>query len=226
MIGQPLRITDSGNPEGKRNMNRESLRAAMAEVSAIMTANRDYLIQLDQQNGDGDLGISMSDGYKAAAAYLASAEETDLGRLLMKASSVFNEAAPSSLGTITAFGFMGMAKALKGHEIVTLSELAAAFQAGIDEIMKKAGSKPGEKTILDAICPAVEALRNHSGEPADQAFAAASAAAASGSESTRAMRSVHGRAAYYGDKSIGLIDGGSVVGALLFKALADYAARA
>lgn len=197
----------------------------MAQISAIMTENRDYLIKLDQQNGDGDLGISMSDGYRAAAGYLASAEETDLGRLLLKASSVFNEAAPSSLGTITAFGFMGMAKALKGHETATLCETADAIQAGIAEIMKKAGSKPGEKTILDSLCPAVAALKAHCDETASQAFAAASAAADTGSESTRGMRSVHGRAAYYGDKSIGLIDGGSVVGALIFKALAEFAAR-
>lgn len=202
-------------------MNQASLRAAMAGISAVMTENRDYLIKLDQQNGDGDLGISMSDGYRAASEYLNGAEETDLGRLLMKAASVFNEKAPSSLGTITAFGFMGMAKALKGKTEITLCELADALQAGVAEIMKKAGSKPGEKTILDSLCPAIDTLKAQCEADARSAFQAASAAAAAGAESTRAMRSVHGRAAYYGDKSIGLIDGGSVVGALIFKGILD-----
>lgn len=205
-------------------MNAVSLREALACVSARMDENKDYLVELDAQNGDGDLGISMSGGYRAVAAFLAQTQETDLGRLLMQSSKVFNEAAPSSLGTITAFGLMGMAKALKGKTQADLSETAAALEAGVRMIMEKAGSKPGEKTILDALCPGVQALREAADaqkEPS-AAFAAAARAASEGSEKTREMRSVHGRAAYYGDKSIGMLDGGSVVGSLLFAALADY----
>ncbi|MEG0215227.1 MAG: DAK2 domain-containing protein, partial [Hungatella sp.] len=87
-----------------------------------------------------------------------------------------------------------------------------------------AKSKPGEKTILDALCPAVEVLKANSAKSAKEAFDAAAKAASEGSEKTKAMRSVHGRAAYYGDKSIGILDGGSVVGKLLFTAIADYLA--
>lgn len=202
-------------------MDRSALTRAFSGISAVMDANKDYLIQLDQQNGDGDLGISMSDGYRAVSAYLASAEEADLGRLLMKSASLFNEAAPSSLGTITSFGLMGMAKALKGKTEVTLCEMAEAISAGVNEIMNKAKSKPGEKTILDALVPASEALKAYCGEGGQAAFQAAAEAARAGSESTRGMRSVHGRAAYYGDKSIGILDGGSVVGALIFKGILD-----
>ena len=90
------------------------------------------------------------------------------------------------------------------------------MDAGLKMIMDKANSKPGEKTILDALHPAIEALKAHANEDAKTAFAAAAAAAAEGSESTKQMRSVHGRAAYYGDKSIGMLDGGSVVGKLIF----------
>jgi dihydroxyacetone kinase len=88
--------------------------------------------------------------------------------------------------------------------------------------MEKAGSKPGEKTILDALCPAVEALQRECGDEPAKAFQIAAQAAAKGSESTRSMLSKHGRAAYYGEKSIGVIDGGSVVGKLIFEALASY----
>lgn len=200
-------------------MDRSALTQAFAAISRVMDENKDYLIRLDQQNGDGDLGISMSDGYRAVATWLAAAEETDLGRLLMKSASVFNEAAPSSLGTITSFGLLGMAKALKGRSEVTLCELADAMMAGVQEIMNKAKSKPGEKTILDALWPAVEALKAHCGEGAQTAFTFAGEAAQAGSEQTRQMRSVHGRAAYYGDKSIGILDGGSVAGALIFKGI-------
>lgn len=205
-------------------MNAASLRGALKSVSDIMAEKRQELIELDQQNGDGDLGISMSDGYKAVADYLAGAEETDLGKLFMKSSSVFNEAAPSSLGTIMSFGMMGMAKALKGKTDASLDELADALQAGLDLIMEKAKSKPGEKTVLDALHPAIVALKANVAAGSKAAFAAAATAAAEGSESTRNMRSVHGRAAYYGDKSIGLVDGGSVAGKYLFEGLNNYAA--
>ena len=199
-----------------------SLRRSFSSISAIMTKNRAYLIDLDSQNGDGDLGISMDNGYRAAASYLDAATESDLGRLFMGASKAFNEAAPSSLGTITAVALAGLAKTLKGLTSVDLAGLANAMQAGLSLIMEKAGAKPGEKTILDSLCPAVDSL-THSATTAESlssAFAKAAEAASVGSEATRQMRSVHGRAAYYGDKSIGILDGGSVVGKLLFEALA------
>jgi len=197
-------------------MKAQDVKQAMCAISALMTENRDYLIELDAQNGDGDLGLSMSGGFAAVVLYLESADEIDLGKLMMRCSGVFNEAAPSSLGTILSFGMIGMAKSLKGKTEASLAELADAFEAGTETIMARAGSKPGEKTILDALCPAVEALKAYRGDNQSEAFAAAYEAAAQGSESTKEMRSVHGRAAYYGDKSIGVLDGGSVVGKLIF----------
>ena len=144
-------------------MNYDSLKKIITGISDIMAENKDYLVSLDQQNGDGDLGISMASGYKAVKDYVDETDERDLGKLLMKCSSVFNEAAPSSLGTITSFGFMGMAKALKGKEEADLVECADALDAGLNKIMEKANSKPGEKTILDALYPAIEALKANAG---------------------------------------------------------------
>ena len=200
-------------------MNYDSLCKIITSISDIMTENKDYLVSLDQQNGDGDLGISMSSGYEAVKNYVIASEERDLGKILMKCSSVFNEAAPSSLGTITAFGFMGMAKALKGKEEATFAECADALDAGLNKIMEKAKSKPGEKTILDALYPAIEVLKNSDGSDKVAALKSAAAASAEGSEYTKNMKSVHGRAAYYAEKSIGTLDGGSVVGKLIFEAI-------
>lgn len=201
-------------------MNTASVKTGIEKISQIMTENKDYLIKLDQQNGDGDLGVSMSEGFAAAAAFVNGTQESDLGKMLMQAGSTFNEAAPSSLGTIISFAFMGMAKSLKGKQEADAAEFAQAVMAGVEKIMVKAGSKPGEKTILDAIYPAAQALLDHAEQGFDEALKAAAVAAAEGSEATRGMKSVHGRAAYYGEKSIGLLDGGSVVGKLIFEALA------
>ena len=203
-------------------MNGKTLAGALKSISDRISVNRDYLIELDQQNGDGDLGISMSAGFRAVVDYLAGTEETDLGRLLLKCGGVFNEAAPSSLGTILAMGMMGMAKVLKGKEEAALPEIVLALEGGIRSIMEKAKSRPGEKTILDALCPAVEVLKNTAGSDEPSAWEAALRAATEGSERTRAMKSVHGRAAYYDEKSIGILDGGSVVGKLIFQGIRDY----
>lgn len=201
-------------------LNYQSLCSAMQRIADTMSANRQYLIDLDQRNGDGDLGISMSDGYAAANAAINNSEERDLGKLFVTAGKAFNEAAPSSLGTITSLGMMGMAKALKGVETADVKLLGQALHAGVEKIMDRAGSKPGEKTILDALCPAIDAVAEHSEQGFEIALKAAARAAKEGAESTKQMKAVHGRAAYYGDKTLGLIDGGAEVGRLLFEALA------
>ncbi len=203
-------------------MDRKTLAEVFAAISGAMDENKEYLIELDQQNGDGDLGISMSSGFRAARSFLEGSEETDLGKLFMKCSSVFNEAAPSSLGTILSLGMMAIARQLKGMESADFRQMSQALDKALTHIMEKAGSKPGEKTILDALCPAVRVLLENQEKPAARAYALAALAAAEGSEATRQMKPVHGRAVYYGDKGIGLLDGGSVAGKLMIEAIARY----
>ena len=138
-------------------LNARTLSRIFSSISELMEQNRDYLVRLDQVNGDGDLGISMDDGFRAAAAFFAesleSGEETDLGRLLRRGGKVLNEAAPSSLGTILAFGLMGMAKRLRGNQEVDVIAAVGALDAGVQNMMDKAESRPGEKTIIDALVP-------------------------------------------------------------------------
>lgn len=201
-------------------MNMETVKKALKAISARIDENKDYLVELDQQNGDGDLGLSMSGGFTAACKYLEECTETDMGRCFNKMADAFNEAAPSSLGTIITFIFKGMARSLKGFAECDLARMAEAMDAGLQNMMSKAGSKPGEKTILDSLVPGVKAIADNAANPIE-ALKAAAVAARAGSESTREMRAVWGRAAYYGEKSIGVLDGGSVVGALIFEALGE-----
>lgn len=194
------------------------LKSAICEISTVMEANKDHLTFLDQQIGDGDLGISMSNGFRSVCDYLNLHSVTHLGKALRDCGEVFNERAPSSLGTIIAFFFLGMSKSLRGKEECTFEELTEAMENGLVNVMDKAGSKPGEKTILDSLFPGIMALKENVNDP-KTAFKIAAIAAKNGSEKTKDMKAVWGRAAYYGDKSIGILDGGSVVGALIFQAL-------
>lgn len=190
-----------------------TLKAKFNAIAQIMAENCDYLVELDRQNGDGDLGFSMKSGFADTAAALDASDEQDLGKLFRLASATFNESAPSSLGTILSIGMMGAAKALKGSTTANAEETSAALKAGLQNIMDRTGSSLGEKTILDSLAPGIEALA--SGD-----LSAAAEAAANGSEATKEMLAKHGRAAYYGEKSLGILDGGSVVGRLIFEAIA------
>lgn len=203
-------------------MNSKELKDIIGSISSLIDSNKDYLIELDAQNGDGDLGISMSNGFKALVKFLETNEENDVGKVFMKMSSILNEASPSSLGTIISFFMIGIAKSLKGKTEIQLNDISDAMDNGLKLIMEKANSKLGEKTILDSLNPAIEALKNSSSLDAKEAFKNAFEAASKGSESTKNMKAVHGRASYYGDKSIGMLDGGSVVGKLIFEGIYHY----
>lgn len=203
-------------------MNARDLANAVNKVTVKIESNVELLTKLDQQSGDGDLGISMKEGFRAVNMVMDISEEKNLGKLLIKCGNAFNEAAPSSLGTILSFGFMGMAHKLKGIEEASNKQVAEAMRQGIIKIMEKAGSRPGERTILDALCPAVDAFEKVIEEKEDDlktALEKAAKAAKYGTESTKSMLPVHGRAAYYGEKNLGYEDGGAVVGRLIFEAL-------
>ena len=196
------------------------IKKGISSIAKEMTENRDYLVELDQRNGDGDLGISMSEGFNALVEVLNMTEETDLGKVFRDLSKTFNESAPSSLGTILSFGLMGIAKELKGKTEVSRQEFSVALEKGLDNILDKTGSKVGEKTIIDSLAPGIESLLSSGSEEDKTAFQNAYEASKAGAEKTKEMMAVHGRAAYYGEKSLGLVDGGAVVGTLIFKGMA------
>ena len=196
------------------------IKKGISSIAKEMAENRDYLVELDQRNGDGDLGISMSEGFNALVEVLNKTEETDLGKVFRDLSKTFNESAPSSLGTILSFGLMGIAKELKGKTEVSRQEFSVALEKGLDNILDKTGSKVGEKTIIDSLSPGIESLLSSGSEEDKTAFQNAYEASKAGAEKTKEMMAVHGRAAYYGEKSLGLVDGGAVVGTLIFKGMA------
>lgn len=199
-------------------MNKSDLLSAVTAICSEMESNKDLLISLDQQSGDGDLGISMTDGFNAVRSFLERSDEQDLGKLVMKSGSAFNEAAPSSLGTILSVGLMAMGKYLRGKETANFKEFAESFDEGLNGIMHRANSKPGEKTVLDSLCPAGQAYLDYVDDP-QYALRQAKSSAEAGCESTRDMVAVHGRAARYGDKTLGMLDGGAVAGMLIIRGI-------
>lgn len=187
-----------------------------------MVENKEYLIQLDSVAGDGDLGISMCQGFAGVIDEIKSLDfdATEPRKVVMKSAMAMNEHSPSSLGTILSAAMMGGAKSISGKDSLGVAEYRDFVQGALDGICSRAGSKRGEKTILDAIGGALDAL-NECGEDValKQAAQLAADGAYAGMEKTKEMMAVHGRAAYYQEKSIGNVDGGATVGMLIFKAI-------
>lgn len=201
-------------------MTRSNLERICGAIRDKMAQECGYLVELDARNGDGDLGLTMRDCWSAVADAVHRSQDDDLGVVLMRCAQEANRAAPSTMGTIMSFWMMGAARVLRGKTEVTTAEFSDALAAGIENICAKGGAKAGDKTMLDALIPAVAALKAHAGEGAAAAKAAGEAARA-GAESTRNMISRHGRAACYGDKSLGLVDGGAVAAAMIFEAVSE-----
>lgn len=204
-------------------MKTSQLKIYFDKISQKMNEKKDELVKLDQSFGDGDLGISMASGFKAISTYADELQEEDAGKYFMQIARHFNENAPSSLGTIVSFMFMGMAKSLKGKTDINLNDLSEALKKGAENIQEKAGSKIGQKTMIDALIPAVEKFENEvkKGKNLKDALKAASIAAETGAQKTKEMIAVHGRAAYHGEKTLGHIDGGALMVAYVFKALIE-----
>ncbi|MDU5149579.1 dihydroxyacetone kinase subunit L [uncultured Anaerococcus sp.] len=202
-------------------MNTKDIFKINKTIEQLMIENKEYLIELDQLFGDGDLGISMCQGFKGLLENF-NQDESDIGKVFIKMGRDFNESAPSSLGTILSFGMIGMAKATKGKENLSSEELYYAIKAGVDNIVSKTGSKEGEKTILDSLIPAVENTEGVKSEGIEKLAAAMAKEADKGAQGTKNMISQHGRAAYHGEKTLGHVDGGAYVGKLLFEALDKY----
>lgn len=202
-------------------MNAEYLVSFLREAKDIMAENREYLINLDSVVGDGDLGLTMSDGFLAAYEAVTEKGETDAGRLLYQAGKAMSTAVPSTMGTLMASGLMQAGKALKGNTELSPGQVAELFQAYLEGVANRGKAKIGDKTFLDGLAPGVEALKEavEAGEDLPTASAKAAAAAQKGFENTVGMLAVHGRAATRGEASRKLQDPGAAVAALLMKAL-------
>lgn len=205
----------------------EDVKKTFESIKEVILKNKDYLIELDSAMGDGDLGLTMSTGFTAIVDELPKISETDIGAAVMKLGMVMANAVPSTMGTLVATAIMRAGKVVKGSEEITLKEMIDMGDAAIEGIMQRGKSKRGEKTILDALFPGVEGLKSVYENNGDLKAAAKAAydGAAKGAAETKNMKSIHGRAGWYAEKSIGHQDPGATVGMLLFEGINNYISK-
>ena len=175
---------------------------------------RSYLTELDAAMGDGDLGINMAKGAAAVQTHLAgNAPDDDLGKFLIGMGMAFNRAASSTMGTLIATALMRAGKEARGQAALDAPTLARMAQAADVGIQERGKAKPSDKTVVDALHPAAEALADAiaRGEGLTAAGQAALAAARQGRDAVIPSRSKIGRAAWVGERTEGQPDPGTVL---------------
>lgn len=203
-----------------------SYRQATEWVSAFAAAiaeNKDYLTELDAAIGDADHGINMNRGMQAVLGKLEAGNPSDIGGLLKTVGMTLVSTVGGAGGPLYGTLFLQMGISTAGKPELSAEEWADALAAGVDGVQRRGKAERGDKTMLDALMPAIEALRTSvsGGASFADALAACSAAAEAGMKATIPLVARKGRASYLGPRSANHQDPGATSSWLLVRAAAD-----
>jgi dihydroxyacetone kinase-like protein len=202
--------------------------AWMGEIAESVAAERDYLTQLDAAIGDGDHGINMDRGFAAVQKALAEQDmDVPPGRLLIAAGKTLVSTVGGASGPLWGSAFRRAGRALGDAPEWDAEQLVEALGAARDGVVELGAAAVGDKTMVDALTPAVEAMRSSLDEGASLAAAvtAAAEAAEEGARATVPLQARKGRASYLGERSIGHQDPGATSVALVMRSLERAVAR-
>ena len=198
----------------------DAARAWLTAAAASIEENADLLTQLDSAIGDADHGVNLRRGFTAVTAALAGFEADGPGAVLVKAGTTLISKVGGASGPLYGSAFRAIGKALDGPE-ADAAALGAALRDGLAAIRKLGAAAPGDKTIVDALAPAVEAFAAAAPEGLGAAAQAAAEAAEAGAKATAELQARKGRASYLGARSVGHQDPGATSTALILRALAE-----
>lgn len=190
----------------------------MRAVAAAVDREADRLTELDSPIGDADHGANLRRGFAAVTAALTGDPPDTPGAVLTRAGRTLVSSVGGAAGPLYGTLLRRMGACLGDARRVPVAALAAAMREGVAAVGEIGGSGPGDKTMLDALVPAAQALDGPG------SFEAARRAAREGAVATEGLRARRGRASYLGDRSIGHQDPGAASSVLLVGCLADVAA--
>lgn len=198
--------------------------AMFETIADRLERERDHLCALDGHIGDGDHGIAMSQGFNAVRAAVAALRDTDAAPcdVFNAAAKAFLNAVGASSGPLYATAFMRAGAALKGRQIASDDDVSNALQAMARGIEDRGKATVGEKTMVDAWRPAMDALvqSRASGADLSSALAAAVRAAAEGARRTADLVATKGRSSRLGERARGHVDPGAASAAILIEEMA------
>jgi dihydroxyacetone kinase-like protein len=192
-------------------------------VRQVYAENRPWLTELDSAIGDADHGINMDRGFTAVKAELAAHPPSDIGSVFQSVATALIRHVGGAAGPLYGTFFLRAAAACAGKTEIQAADLVALFQAGIEGVVHRGKAAAGDKTMLDALLPALDAMRKgrDDGCSLTAILDAGAAAAQAGMTATIPMQARKGRASYLGARSIGHQDPGATSSYLLLQAAAD-----
>ncbi len=180
-------------------------------IAERIEKEKDFLTQLDNEIGDGDHGINLARGFKNVMEKLPSLENQDIGAILKGVGTQLVSTVGGASGPLYGTAFMKAGNACKGKTELSPEEFTAALEAAIGGIKMRGKAEEGEKTMLDALCPAYRALKEGlaAGKDLKDALQEAVNAAENGVDYTKTIIATKGRASYLGERSLGHQDPGA-----------------
>jgi dihydroxyacetone kinase-like protein len=200
---------------GGRLISVEDLKEWLGEFARLIFEHRDVLTDLDAAIGDADHGNNMSRGMASVVADLSG---TTVAALAKRAGMTLVSSVGGASGPLYGTFFLRFASAAGEVNELDASSFAVAMRAGLDGLVSRGKAEVGDKTMVDALAPAVEALERNRAQPLSAGLDAARRAADDGRDATVAMVARKGRASYLGDRSVGHQDPGATSAALLIRA--------
>ena len=198
----------------------EDLAAWLRRSAELLVEHAEELTELDAAIGDADHGSNMSRGFRAVAEIADDTAADGPASLLKKTGMTLVSTVGGASGPLYGTLFLRMATAAGDAGELDAAALGEALAAGVQGVADRGKASLGEKTMLDAWTPALDAYRG-AGDELAAAVAAGSAAATQGREDTAPLTATKGRASYLGERSVGHVDPGAASTALLWQALAD-----
>ena len=194
------------------DITQSQIERAIRRTCDTVLRNEHYFADLDGLAGDGDFGTSLATGFRQIEKEWDEIPKTDIGAMLLKISMIVSKHVGGSSGPIWGTGFMKAAMLTRGKTSISLQELADMLGSAIEGIQARGGAKLGDKTLLDALIPVHEKLKEHAagGDNPGAALCDAAQAADNAIDETRTLVAHRGRASQVGERSANTPDPGIV----------------
>ena len=204
-------------------MESRKLVEILLKIGDKIVEQKDFLTELDRPIGDNDHGINMARGFEAVAAKLPGIQDQDIGTILKTTGMTLVSTVGGSSGPLYGTLFMKMGMTLKDQQELTFPGFLEAFRVGIEGVGQRGHSTVEEKTMLDALVPSLEAMKQTWQETGDvkKSLDAGAKAAEAGVEHTKGLIATKGRASYLGERSVGHQDPGATSYMFMAQVAAD-----
>lgn len=207
-------------------LDKEDICNIIKKLSDVFKNEKDLLNDLDSKIGDGDHGLSMSRGFDAINIYLVKHSDLSISDILIQGGMQFNEATGSTIGILIFSAMRAAGLAIKNKESIDIKDLEFMLEKAVKAIMKLGKASVGQKTMLDSLVPSLkylkESQKNNMKKDEISIVKQMVEKAYKGVKSTKQMESTIGRAKWFKDRSIGVIDPGAYSSYLIIKTIGDY----